>query len=124
MMTLDGQDLFSSGPCTLQAGPWQRNVERRSMAGLDGEMIVDMGLRGRRIILKGWLQRPTPQLLTQALEAIEAFVDGQRHLLVDSFGREFPDVLLEQCEQAGAIRRGRGYWCEYTCQFLQMPQRD
>ena len=119
MITLDDQELFASGPCTLQPGPLQRSLDRRTVTGLSGEIIVDLGPRSRNLLLTGWLQAATQTDLLQTIAAIEAFVDGQSHSLAASDGRSWPGVLLEQFEQTSPIRPGRGYWCQYTCRFLQ-----
>jgi hypothetical protein len=119
MITLDDQEIFSTGPCSLQPGPLQRNIERRTVSGLSGEIILDLGPASRTLILKGWLQAATKADLLQTINAIETFVDGQTHILIDSNNRTWPDVVLEQFEQTSPIQLGRGYWCEYSCQFLQ-----
>ena len=37
MSSLDGEDIFGSGPHTIRTGPWQRCLQRRGFAGIDGE---------------------------------------------------------------------------------------
>lgn len=55
MSTLDGQDLFGSGPHRIRAGSWRRRVDRRAFPGLDGELILDMGMRSRNTLQEGRL---------------------------------------------------------------------
>ena len=43
MSSLDSQSLFSSGPCEIVPGPWDRKTIRRGVAGLDGELVLDLG---------------------------------------------------------------------------------
>jgi hypothetical protein len=121
MSSLDGQDLFSSGPHSILPGPWQRSLERRSFPGIDGELVLDMGLRARLIRQAGRLRASTAVQLAELIGAIEAFLDGQSHTLVDNHGLTYPGVVLEQFEPTTAMRRGRGFWCDYACRYLQLP---
>ncbi|MBI5723189.1 MAG: hypothetical protein HZA50_04465 [Planctomycetes bacterium] len=121
MTTLDGQDLFSSGPSTLAAGPWERQFERRGFPGLDGQLVLDMGLRSRRLEQAGRLQADTPAELYQQVSAIQAMADGAIHSLCDNNGQQYPKVYIEQFELAGPVRRGRGFWADYRIVYRQMP---
>ena len=121
MSSLDGQTVFDSGPHNITPGPWQRSIQRRGFAGLDGETILDMGMRSRTITQDGRLQAATAGDLDTLITNIEVFVDGQLHTLIDNHSRSFPDVLVEQFETSTPIRKGRGYWCEYTVLYRQLP---
>jgi len=119
--SLDGAALFSSGPHWFRPGPWQRNLERRSFPGADGELVLDLGLRARAIYQGGRLGAPTADAMARQIVAIEALVDGQSHTLVDGQGATYSGVILEKFEQTSPIRAGAGFWCEYACQYLQLP---
>jgi hypothetical protein len=121
MSALDGLDLFGSGPASLRVGPWQREVLRRGFAGLDGEALLDLGLRSRPLVLAGRLQAATAAELDALISAIEDRADGRLHTLTDNHAREFPRVLIEEFEPSGPIRAGRGFWCDYTVGFRQLP---
>ena len=56
MGSFAGQHLFDSGPHSLLPGPWQRCTQRRGFAGLDGEILLDLGLRSRQLTQAGRLQ--------------------------------------------------------------------
>jgi len=121
MSSLDGQDLFGSGPHTVRATSWQRSVRRRGFPGLDGELILDMGLRSRIISQQGRLQAATADALNALITQIEQFLDGKPHTLVDDHGRSFPNVLLESFEPTTPLQRGRNFWCEYALRYRQLP---
>jgi len=121
MSSLDTQDLFGSGPCSFVPGSWERQIDWRGFAGLDGLVGIDMGLRSRRIVQQGRLQADTIQLLHQQISTIESMLDGKIHSLVDNRDQSYPRVVLEHFEQTSPIQTGRGFWCEYVIHYLQLP---
>jgi len=120
MTTLDGQQLFASGPCRLTAGPWRRATQRRGLAGLDGEYLLDLGRRGREIVQAGRLQAATAAEVLAAVAQIEAVDDGGEHTLTDTHGRVFTRVVIESFEP-DTPQSGRGWWCDYTLRYRQLP---
>ncbi|RPI60335.1 MAG: hypothetical protein EHM48_07420 [Planctomycetaceae bacterium] len=121
MSRLDAQDLFSSGPHTIKPGAWQRSLERRSFPGINGELVLDLGLRARTVTQSGWLQAASAEELAEKMSAVEVYLDGRTHTLVDSHGLIYQKMILEAFEPTSPIRRSRGFWCEYTCRYLQLP---
>jgi hypothetical protein len=120
MSTIDGQALFASGPHAFTVGSVEQQVIRRSAAGLDGEMVIDLGRRGRVIRQTGRLQAATVGELQAAFDQLHTFVDGHLHTLVDANGREFAGVLMEAIAPAGPVQHGRGYWCDYEIVYRQV----
>jgi len=84
-------------------------------------LIVDMGIGARAIVQTGRLTAATCDGLSSSVAAIEAFIDGRTHTLVDKQGQTHSPVILEQFELTTPIRVGRAYWCDYTCRYLQLP---
>ena len=121
MSTLDGLDVFGSGPAAFRTGPWERAMVRRSFAGLHGELVLDLGLRSRPILQTGRLQADTAQALTAQIGALEVTVDGRCHGLVDNHGRVYPYVIVEEFQPATPVSLGRGFWCDYTVRYRQLP---
>ena len=121
MSSLDGNSIFSSGPHSFRPMAWQRQLQRRSFPGLDGELVLDMGMRSRRIAQQGRLQASSASLLTALVAAIEQFVDAQPHQLMDNNGQSYPKVILETFEPTTPLQQGRGFWCDYTLNYLQLP---
>ena len=120
MSSLDNNNIFSSGPHSFQVQSWQRQLERRAISGLDGELILDMGLRARQIIQKGRLQSQTAQSLSTLRQATENFIDGKTHTLVDNHGNSFANVVMEKFEMT-PVQTGCGFWCDYTITYWQLP---
>jgi len=121
MSSLDGQDLFSSGPHTIRPESWQRSLDRRCFAGTDGELVLDMGLRSRMIIQNGRLQAATANALNTLITQIEDYIDGQLYTLIDNHSRQYTQVLIEKFEPVTPAQRGRNFWCEYTIHYRQLP---
>ncbi len=121
MSMLDGQDLFASGPhATTVDGP-VRQLQRRSVPGLDGERVLDAGRRSRTLRQSGRLQASDAATLRTRMDAVEAFLDGRTHTLTDEHGAAYPRVLVEQVEWTTPVQLGRGAWCEYRITYRQLP---
>ncbi|MFW6133075.1 MAG: hypothetical protein ACOC8F_04205 [Planctomycetota bacterium] len=121
MITLDGDALFASGPHAVRVESPQRAVRRRGLPGLDGELVLDMGLRSRRLVQTGRLIGTSAADARDLIAAIEARIDGDTHTLTDGLGRSFPRVLVESFAPAAPVRHGRAYWCDYTVTYRQLP---
>lgn len=120
MSRIDGQDIFGSAPHSFRVGAWERKLDRRSFPGLAGEVLVDMGLDGRTIHQAGRLCAATPAALAAILDAIKGLLDARTHTLVDNHGQTYQPVLLVYFEPSTPIQHGNGYWCDYTCRYLQL----
>ncbi len=121
MSSYNGQDLFSAGPHSFRLGPWRRSLQRRGFAGVNGEMVLDLGLRSRRVFQTGRLHADTSAGLKSLLDAINACCDGREHALVDNYGESLPRVILETFEPTTPVQRGRGYYCDYEIEYVQLP---
>jgi hypothetical protein len=117
--TLDGETLFDSGPHTLQVGPWQRDRKRRGFPGLDGELILDFGRRGRTLRQTGRLQAENLAALQSLIDAIDAFDDARPHTLATADGRTFSGALIESFDLTTPPQTGRLAWCDYTLEYRQ-----
>lgn len=118
---LDGEDLFSSGPCAFTPGAWRREAIHRGFPGVVGELVFDLGRRGREITQRGRLQAETAQDLHDLLSAIAVKDDAQLHTLTDHDGQTYTKTLVESFAPAGPVRVGRNYTCDYTVKYLQLP---
>lgn len=96
-------------------------MQRRPLPGLDGELLLDMGLRSRAIEQQGRLTADSASELEALLSAITQRDDGQLHILVDGHGRTFENVLIEQFAPTTPLNRGRQFWCDYTLRYRQVP---
>ena len=119
--SLGGESLFSSGPGEVTPGPWLRETIRRGFAGLDGELAMDLGRRSRSIEQTGRLQAEDVPSLQAIIDAIDAKADGLSYTLIDGLGRTFDRVIIEKFSLKTPVRKGRGYWCDYSITYRQLP---
>ncbi|HPS52912.1 MAG TPA: hypothetical protein PLK08_05100, partial [Phycisphaerae bacterium] len=119
--TLDGLELFSSGPGELICESWPRETIRRGFSGLCGEILLDMGRRSRRITQRGFLRAQTVEQLYLQTAAIESMADGMAHLLIDDDGVTYQKVIMEKFEKPDAINKSDICSCEYEIIYRQLP---
>jgi len=121
MSSYAGENLFGSGPHAFRLGTWQRSLQTRGFSGVCGEMVLNLGLRSRRIAQSGRLQAGSASALHALLDAVNACNDGATHTLVDNHGRSYPHVVLESFETTTPVRRGQGFYCNYQIEYRQLP---
>jgi len=121
MSTLDGNSLFASGPHSIQPGSWERRLMRRGFAGINGELVLDLGLRSRPVVQTGRLQAASASAMNVLISAVEDYQDGRSHLLADDHGQTFTAILLEEFNITTPVKRGRDFWCDYTIRYRQLP---
>lgn len=121
MSAVDGMDIFGSGPHAFVPGPWERSLDRRGFSGVDGELVLDQGLRSRVITQTGRLTAGSAEDMAAIRTQIESFADGRLHMLEDNHGQTYARVILEAFEAQTPIRLGRGFWCDYIVRYRQLP---
>ncbi len=121
MSSFGGSNLFGSGPHSIRPCSWGRSQQRRGFDALDGEVVLDDGLRGRTIEQTGRLRASTASALQTLIEDIEQLIDGRTHTLLDNHSHVYPNVMLQSFEPRTPIQKGRSYWCDYTARYLQLP---
>jgi len=121
MSTLDGLDLFSTGPHRFHFGPWNRQILTRGFSGLDGEVVIDQGLRSRTIRQTGRLIGSSAADVTDQLAAIQQFADGRLHTLVDDHGMSHSRILVREVSPETPVHAGREFWADYTLTYRQLP---
>lgn len=118
--TYDGKALFESGPATCEVGGTAlRHVEHEPMRG-DGVHVIGQGRSGRAIVQHGTLLGDTIDELQAQVAAIEAYVDGMSHALVDEHGRSWPDVVMLAFEPAAPRRMGVRWRIAYRITYQQV----
>ncbi|MGC9455372.1 MAG: hypothetical protein ACP5HU_10985 [Phycisphaerae bacterium] len=121
MSSFAGKNPFASGPHSIRPGSWRRSQVRRGFAELDGELVIDNGLRGRCIEQTGRLVASSASQLHALIGEIEELIDGRTHTLIDNHGHVYSNVMLESFEPRTPLRKGRSYWCDYVARYLQLP---
>jgi hypothetical protein len=111
--------LFDEEGFELEVKSLKRNVINRCAAGLDGQMSIDLGLRGRKIMQRGELRAKNESELQKKIEEINAYIDGQLHTLKCPDGRIFSNLLIEEFETDTVIKSGAQTSCRYQIIFIQ-----
>ena len=82
-----------------------------SSFGEDGVGYQDGGTRGRQYTLAGGLEGPGALGLATAQRTIRNLADGKTHIVTDSLGTAWPNVLLSSFTPTGrAYQSGDGTW--------------
>lgn len=119
--TIDGNELFTTGPSEIVCEGWPRQMIRRGFSGINGEALLDMGSRGRRLTQRGILSGATAELLQQQIDAVNELADGKIHRLVDSDGVVFQKVVMENFQPTTPMRNCGVFRCEYETIYRQLP---
>jgi hypothetical protein len=114
---LDGQCIFDDEELSVQAGSEQRQCVERSVAGLDGLLSIDLGLRGRQIKQTGVLRAGSEAALRKKLSTISAYMDGQTHTLTLDNGEEYDYLRMDSFKVTGTRPGGSDVCCEYEIRY-------
>lgn len=117
--TLDGANLFGSGPHEIVAGSPQRTSGERVFSGLAGALVVDLGERPRRLVQRGRLSAASATALAQLESAIEGRIDGQIHALTARDGTAYPTVRVERFARRGPVEAGLRYHRPYEVEYTE-----
>ncbi len=117
---LDGQALFDEQRLGVEVGSPARDSVERSVAGLDGLLSIDLGLRGRRIRQKGVLRAASRAKMNGRIAAISAYIDGGVHTFVTSSGEEFGDLRMDSFEAGPFQFTGGGVEVAYEIVYMQL----
>jgi hypothetical protein len=117
---LDGQFIFDDEGLSIQAGSEQRQNVERAVAGLDGMLSIDLGLRGRRIKQTGVLRAASEAALRTKISVISAFMDGQTHTLVTADEEQLENLRIDYFEVKEKRAGGSGVCCEYEIRYTQL----
>jgi hypothetical protein len=130
---MDGKDYFGAsdlstagagvtvaGPHVVKVGSPRRAQVQFAFAGNNGERSLDMGRRGRPIVIEGRLAAAAKGDLLERVAAIEALIDGATHTLTDNHGRSFTQCRVDRFEAADRIDRGDAYSLAYRCELTQL----
>ena len=121
MSSSAGETLFGSGTHAFRFGHWERSMQRRGFAGVNGEIVLDLGLRSRQIKQTGRLQADTADDLHEILDDINALGDGAEHVLIDNHGQSHQHVILERFGTTTGLQHSRGFYCDYEAEYRQLP---
>ena len=116
--TLDGINLLEQRELTV--GSWRRDEVERAVAGLDGAVSIDLGMRSRELVQAGVLWAVSEAKLKQRVDVITLLMDGSGHVLVTGDGRSFANVRIDSFEAGPREYSGRGVSCEFEIRYTQL----
>lgn len=116
---LDDKTIFNEESFELDVKSPQRNIIQRSAAGLDGQISIDLGLRGRKLVQKGQLRARSLAELQQWVDAVKDFIDGNLHVLKCPDGRIFENLLIEEFQLGQPVSGGAHISCGYHITYIQ-----
>ena len=121
MVKIDSQAIFGDSPAELEPQSWVREKLTKTFPGLDGELIIDLGKRSRKIIQTGKLIAGTISTINNQIEQIENLIDSNFHTLIDNHSRVFNRVQIENFTLKTPLKTGNGYHCKYEIVYRQQP---
>lgn len=116
---IDDKTIFSEAPFELEIKSCQRSTIQRAATGLDGQVSIDLGLRGRKIVQKGVLRARGQTELQQQIDAMNELIDGNLHVLKCPDGRIFENLLIEEFQTGQIVSGGAHVNCEYHITYTQ-----
>ena len=119
-ITLDGQSLFDEQQLKIEAESIRRDSIERTVAGLDGVLSIDLGVRGRKIKQRGMLRAPSRLQMNERISTISAYMDGDTHTLVTSSGEEFDNLRMDAFRVTKESASGSGVVIDYEIIYTQL----
>lgn len=118
--TLNGQALFDERSVEIEVGSLSRELIDRSVAGLDGVISIDLGLRGRVIRQKGILRARSKAELIDKIGSIRDYMDGYVYTLIANSGERFDDVRIDAFKTTNERPSGTGMAVDYEINYTQL----
>jgi len=119
-VTLDGQDLFEEHQMEIEQGSICRDSIERTTAGLNGVLSIDLGQRGRKIIQRGVLRAKSKPQMTDTINAVSGYMDGNTHTLTTSSGEKFEYLRMDVFKVTNQRTSGGGLCCDYEIVYTRL----
>jgi len=116
---LDNVIIFNEDYFGLETKSFQREVVQRSAAGLDGQVSIDLGLRGRKLVQKGQLRAKNQAELQERIDEINGLIDGNEHILKSPDGKVFEHLVIENFQTDSFVFGGTQASCKYQITYMQ-----
>ncbi|MGE5296960.1 MAG: hypothetical protein ACM3VT_19225 [Solirubrobacterales bacterium] len=123
-VTLDGQAIFEEQGLTISVGSPNRASLERAVAGLDGTLSIDLGMRARQIRQTGTLHAASRAAMRACVHAITQFIDGRTHTLVAADGEAFSDLRMDSFQKVAEYPAGFGVVADYEIVYTQLGGQD
>ena len=119
-VTLDGQNLFDEQQLEIEQDSLNRDSIERAVAGLDGVLSVDMGGRARKIRQRGTLRAQSRTQMSERINVISAYMDGNTHTLVTGDGDKFDNLRMDSFKVSKEQAGGGGIVADYEIVYTQL----
>lgn len=120
MSSLNGSNLFGSGPHTFTVGGRALRHATHDQPGADGQQVTTLGRTARQFEQTGTLTADDLDALTQQLDAIEEALGEPPAVLTDDFGRQWDDVILTTFRPQRVRRVGLRLAVDYRAFYEQV----
>ena len=105
---------------SVEVESWERDSIDRSVAGLDGVLSIDLGMRGREILQKGILRAASSAGLSEKIASVQVLMDGKSHTLSFDDGRAFADLRIDLFDVGRRQFGGSGVSCACVIKCTQL----
>jgi hypothetical protein len=119
-VTLDGQSLFDEHELQIQPGSFRRESVESAVHGLDGVLSIDLGGRGRTIKQSGVLRAKSRSQMSERINAISAYMDGDTHTLVTGSGEELDNLRMDVFKVTRERASGGSTAIDYEIVYTQL----
>lgn len=123
-VTLDGQAIFDEQGLTISVGSPVRASQERAVAGLDGVLSIDLGVRSRQIRQTGVLHAPSRAAMRVRIRTITGFIDGRTHTLVAADGQVLDELRMDSFKRIAEYPGGPGVVADYEIVYTQLGGYD
>ncbi|MAE62300.1 MAG: hypothetical protein CMJ49_13205 [Planctomycetaceae bacterium] len=120
MSSLNGNDLFGSGPHTIEVGGRSLRHASHQQPGADGQRVTALGRTPREIEQSGTLLADGPDGLTAQLDAIEEALGDPPAALIDQHGRQWDHVIMMRFSPKHVRRIGLRLGVDYRVTYEQV----
>ena len=104
----------------VAVGSCQRKVIERGVAGLEGAASIDLGFRGREIVLDGLIRAASGEGLDAKVESVLSLMDASSHILSVEDGRVFEDLRVDEFVTDERVFGGSGVSSKCKLKFTQL----
>ena len=119
MITYNGIDLFSSGPSSIDPGPYEARDAIANAPGTIGASVITQGVAPRQLLQRGTLVADDAEALQDLIDAIQTQVGIDASTLIDQQGKAWPDCLMQRMETEPFTRLGPRVTSTYEITYLQ-----
>lgn len=115
---IDGAVEFEQ--TSILVGSLSRDRTDISVAGLDGVVSIDGGLRSRSIKQQGIVRAVSREQLDLRVGLIESFIDDSEHILTCEDGTRFNHIRVDSVVSSESKHDGAGVSCVVEIEYSQL----